>query len=146
MSMTVLYIAIGGALGAISRYLCSNWVLKLLGDLLPYGTMAVNILGSFLLGMIYTISLNTTSFSGNFRGLLTIGFIGSFTTFSTFTTETVNLLKEGNILYGSIYLGASILFGLIAVLLGMGAANFFLVSRERGENSEPQDNRSRKKD
>lgn len=123
--MILLYIGVGGALGAISRYLVASWVHSTFGDYFPWGTFSVNIAGCFLLGLLYTLSLETISFTSQVRALLTVGFLGSFTTFSTFSNETFTFFREGNFLHGSIYIITSVILGLVAVGLGSGVVNFF---------------------
>ncbi len=133
--MLFLYIALGGAMGAVTRYLLSNWVFGRFGDTIPTGTLAVNIIGSFLLGLIYTLSLQT-NLSANTRALVTIGLLGAFTTFSTFSNETLVLLQQGSYKYGLLYLLISIILGLVAVAGGQMTANFFLTSfKKRKEQS-----------
>lgn len=95
--MKLLYIALFGGAGCVSRYLVSGWVYALAGRGLPYGTMAVNIIGSFLLGLITEASLRSAALSPELRMGLTVGFMGGFTTFSTFSFETVRLIEEGSL-------------------------------------------------
>ncbi len=94
----VLYIALFGALGCLSRYYVSGWVYDLLGRTMPYGTFAVNILGAFLIGLIMEFSLRSSLVSQELRIGLTIGFLGGLTTFSTFSYETFRLLESGQLL------------------------------------------------
>ncbi|MCW8881733.1 MAG: fluoride efflux transporter CrcB [Sedimenticola sp.] len=90
----VLTIAAGGAVGALMRFWVSNGVYALLGRGFPYGTMAVNVLGSFIMGLLYILFLERMSVSPEWRGALLIGFLGAFTTFSTFSIETLNLMEQ----------------------------------------------------
>lgn len=94
--MKVLYIALFGGCGCVTRYLVSGWTYTLLGRSLPWGTLAVNVLGSFLLGLLLDLNLRSALFSPDVRVGLTVGFMGGFTTFSTFSFETVRLLEEGS--------------------------------------------------
>lgn len=89
----VLYIAFFGALGCLARYFLSGWVYKLLGTSMPYGTLSVNVIGAFLVGLVMEFSLRSTVVSPELRIGLTIGFLGGFTTFSTFSYETFRLLE-----------------------------------------------------
>lgn len=91
----LFWICLGGALGTGARYLVSGWVLALLGSSFPYGTLAVNVLGSFLLGGIMHAGLATEWMSPTTRLALSVGLAGGFTTFSTFSYETVHLLQDG---------------------------------------------------
>lgn len=94
--MKVLYIAIFGGCGCVMRYLFSGWTYALVGRGLPWGTLAVNVLGSFLLGLLLDLNLRSALLSPDVRVGLTVGFMGGFTTFSTFSFETVRLLEEGS--------------------------------------------------
>lgn len=116
--MQLVYITLFGALGCLSRYFVSGWTYALAGRGLPYGTLAVNIVGSFLLGLIMEGSLRSTLLSTELRLGLTVGFLGGFTTFSTFSYETFRLLEEGSLLQA----GANILLNVIVCIVcaGMG--------------------------
>lgn len=92
--IVVLYIALFGALGCLARYFLSGWVYDLIGSVLPYGTLAVNAIGAFLIGLVMEFGLRSTTVSPELRIGLTIGFLGGFTTFSTFSYETFRLLES----------------------------------------------------
>jgi len=94
--MKVLYIALFGGCGCVTRYLVSGWTYTLLGRAMPWGTLAVNVLGSLLLGFLLDINLRSAFFNPDVRVGLAVGFMGGFTTFSTFSYETVRLLEEGS--------------------------------------------------
>jgi len=89
----ILYIALFGAVGCLARYFLSGWVYNLLGTSMPYGTLAVNVIGAFLIGLVMEFSLRSTAVSYELRIGLTIGFLGGFTTFSSFSYETFRLLE-----------------------------------------------------
>jgi len=91
-----LAIAAGGAIGALMRFWMSNGVYSLLGRGFPYGTLAVNVLGSLLMGILYIVMIERLSISAEWRGFALIGLLGSFTTFSTFSIETLNLLEQAD--------------------------------------------------
>jgi CrcB protein len=94
----VLAIAFGGALGAVMRYAVSNAVHGLLGRGFPYGTLVVNVLGSLLMGFLFVWLVERSALDAVWRAALLIGGLGAFTTFSTFSMETLNLLEEGALL------------------------------------------------
>jgi len=96
--LQVIVIAVGGALGSLARYGMSNGVYALLGRGFPWGTLAVNVLGSFLMGLLFVLFLERLTLAPEWRAAVLIGFLGAFTTFSTFSIETLNLLEEGAIL------------------------------------------------
>ena len=93
--MRLLIIGIGGFLGAIARYLVSGWVTTLDGTIFPMGTLAVNLTGSFLLGFFYVMTTDRLAIDPYWRLIIGIGFLGAFTTFSTFSYETVKLMESG---------------------------------------------------
>jgi len=116
--VTLFVIGLGGALGAMSRYLTSGWVQTLSDSFFPWGTMAVNVLGSLALGFLM-VWLQSTAATAEVRGLITVGFLGSFTTFSTFSYETAVMLRDGEWWRAGGYTLGSIVLGLMAV--GAGA-------------------------
>jgi CrcB protein len=93
----VLFIALFGALGCVVRYYLSGWVYDVMGRGMPHGTLAVNVLGAFLIGMIMEFSLRSAIVTQELRVGLTIGFLGGLTTFSTFSYETFRLLESGQL-------------------------------------------------
>ena len=119
--MTLAYVALGGALGALARYGISGWVYDRMGESFPWGTLMVNLVGCLLLGVAIRW-LQVTPVAPGMRPFLTIGLLGAFTTFSTFSYETVALLQEGQWLRASLYVGGSVALGLIAMLAGMALA------------------------
>lgn len=110
--MQLIYIGILGGLGCVARYLASNWTYQLLGRSLPYGTLLVNVVGSFLLALLMTFSIRSALFSPELRMGLAVGFMGGFTTFSTFSYETLRLLEEGSLWQA----GANILLNVLLCL------------------------------
>lgn len=91
---TLLAVAGGGALGALARYGCVNAVYLWWGRAFPVGTLAVNVLGSFAAGVLYVLLLERWAAGSEWRGLLLVGFLGSFTTFSAFSVETMQLFER----------------------------------------------------
>jgi CrcB protein len=115
-------VALFGALGCLARYWLSGWVYAWAGRLFPWGTLAVNVLGAFLIGLLMEFALRSTLISPTLRIALTIGFLGGFTTFSTFSYETFRLLEEGALMTATINVMASVLVCLVFTWLGIYAA------------------------
>lgn len=115
----ILFIAAGGALGAVLRYGLSNGVHAVLGRGFPYGTLAVNVLGSLLIGFLYIVLLERYSASAEWRAIIIIGILGAFTTFSTFSIETYNLLENGELVKAMLNIFLSIVLCLLAAWLGV---------------------------
>lgn len=105
----VLAIAIGGAMGAVSRHYAAVWVMRALGTGFPFGTLAVNVLGSFLMGVLAELLALKVTLPLEIRALFTVGFLGAFTTFSTFSLEAVLLIERHQHLQAALYVGASVL-------------------------------------
>ena len=111
----VLAIAGGGALGALLRYWVSSGIYAIAGRDFPYGTLAVNVLGSLAMGFLYIWLLERVPGGVAMRAFLLIGLLGAFTTFSTFSVETLNLVEAGQV-------GRAVLNTLLSVVLCVGAA------------------------
>ncbi len=122
MVTRVLVIALGAAFGANARYLVSLWALRHWGAAFPYGTLIVNVLGSFLIGFIMVLGTTRLALSETWRLLLVTGLLGGFTTFSSFSYEAYQLYVAGNLWSACLYLAGSVAFGLLALLLGVGVA------------------------
>lgn len=117
--MTLLYIAIGGAIGAVLRYLMMGLVTHLAGPGFPYSTLLVNVIGSFLIGVLIVYSMKTLPHSLAFRAFLIVGLLGGFTTFSTFALDVVTLLEKGAVLQALSYVLGSVMLAVIAVFAGI---------------------------
>ncbi len=120
----LLSIAAGGALGAVSRYIVSRTVssagFRSTAGIFPWGTFAVNMTGCFLIGFLSILS-EKTEMDPRLRSFLGVGFIGAFTTFSTFSLETLNLMRDGEFMLAFTNAGLSLVLGLAACLAGMTA-------------------------
>lgn len=118
MSQT-LAIALGGALGAVARFWAANGVYALLGRNFPYGTLAVNLLGSLLMGLGFVWLVERASLGPEWRAVLLVGFLGAFTTFSTFSIETFNLIEGGELLKALLNMLLSVVLCLLAAWIGV---------------------------
>ncbi|MFK5970627.1 MAG: fluoride efflux transporter CrcB [Candidatus Marithrix sp.] len=116
--MNLAAIAIGGAVGALLRFWVSSGIYYILGKEFPYGTLAVNILGSFLMGFLYILFLERIV-SSELRAIVLIGLLGAFTTFSTFSIETMNLLLDGEQTKALLNIFLSVGLCLLATWMGM---------------------------
>jgi CrcB protein len=118
-----LMICVGGAVGTGARYLTALWAASAFGPAFPYGTLIVNIVGSFLLGFLMGM---TPVFSADVRLMLTTGVMGGFTTYSTFNYETTNYFREGAWLMGATNVAATLIGCLVAGLAGIALARVFV--------------------
>lgn len=123
------YIAAGSAIGGVSRYLLGGVVQRWMATTFPTGTLLINVTGSFLLGAIIRIAVDTPGVSPEMRAFLTIGFCGGYTTFSTFSYETAAMLEDGEWSRAAVYIGGSVALSLIATFLGFAAARATLGAR-----------------
>jgi CrcB protein len=123
-----IFVTVGGAAGALARYWLSGWVTEAFVSFFPLGTLVVNVVGSLLLGFGMQ-AMEAFPVSAELRTMLTIGFLGAFTTFSTFSYETVTLLRDGDWARATLYTGLSFVFGLAAVVIGIVAASALLKLR-----------------
>jgi len=114
----LLFIGAGGFVGAILRYGVSRASLAVFGNKIPYGTLIVNVLGSFFLGYIFTWAIEKSAISENLRFFVAVGLLGAFTTFSTFSVETLHLIEDGSYLPAFIYFIGNIVLSLAAASLG----------------------------
>lgn len=117
--LQIFAIAGGGALGALGRFFVSNGVYRLLGRDFPWGTLMVNTLGSFLMGVLFVLFLERLASAAELRSAVLVGFLGAFTTFSTFSMETLALIEQGLPGRAFMNIGVSVLLCLLACWLGI---------------------------
>ncbi|MEY3289779.1 MAG: hypothetical protein RLZZ419_2021 [Pseudomonadota bacterium] len=116
----IIAIALGGACGAVVRFLVSSGLYQWLGRGFPYGTLVVNVLGSFLIGLLTeALILQRIAIGLEYRAAILVGFIGAFTTFSTFSLETIYLLEQGSLNKAALNIVVSVLCCLLAVWIGL---------------------------
>ena len=122
---TILVIALGAAVGANLRYGLSIWAARQWGAAFPYGTLLINVLGSFAIGVVMVLLTTRLAVSDMWRLLLVTGLLGGFTTFSTFSYETYGLLVSGSWFEAGLNIVGSVGLGMIGVFLGAGLARLF---------------------
>jgi CrcB protein len=115
----ILFVGVGGFVGAVLRYLISGLVYETWGVAFPYGTLVVNVVGAFILGFIVSITNEHLFISPDLKIVLTVGVLGAFTTFSTFCYESMSLIQTGNTLRATLNIFISVLLGLIFVFIGI---------------------------
>ncbi|MFT6748410.1 MAG: CrcB protein [Flavobacterium sp.] len=119
MFKTIIYVAIGGAIGSVLRLLISIIINKYLSNSFPFATLLVNVLGCFLIGILVGIFDKNNVIDTSLKYLLITGFCGGFTTFSAFGLENVSLFQNQNPFYALLYIGLSVVLGLAAVWFGL---------------------------
>ncbi len=124
----LLWVCLGGALGTGARYAISGWAARRFGSGFPYGTLLVNVVGSFVIAFIMELSLTTGVVSPSLRVFLTVGVLGGFTTYSAFNYETLSYLQSGAWLMGSINVLVMVIACLVAGLAGLVSARLLVVS------------------
>lgn len=122
----IILVGIGGFLGASLRYVISGLCVKIFGDTYPYGTLLVNVLGGFFIGLIMEASINGWPILPNLRIFLTTGVLGGLTTFSTFGYETISMLNDGSYLLGTINIVLNLTLSLLGVWIGKFIAEILL--------------------
>ena len=121
--LLIVLVGVGGFIGAVLRYLISDWVNEIFQTLsVPYGTLTVNITGCLLIGILAGLSENRNLLGPETRALLVVGVLGGFTTFSTFGNETVELLRDGKSIAAFSNVALHVCLGLVAVWVGYSAA------------------------
>ncbi|HET7457198.1 MAG TPA: fluoride efflux transporter CrcB [Gemmatimonadaceae bacterium] len=124
------YVAAGSALGGVTRFLLGGYLQRAIGTPFPGGTLVINVTGSFLLGFLLRYALGTASVTPEVRALLTTGFCGGYTTFSTFSYDAVTLAEDGSYARLVLYVTASVLLSVAAAFLGVAVAREALALRD----------------
>ena len=121
--MAVLLVALGGALGSVARYLVGGWISDRLGVSFPYGTLVINLTASFVIGFFLALAQERAGLSPYWRLFVAVGFVGGYSTFSTYEYEAVRLLQDGEMLFAAIYLVGSMAGGAIAAITGIAVGS-----------------------
>jgi len=121
-----LAIAAGGAFGALGRFWVSGWVYETFGKGFPWGTLAVNVIGSFVMGLVFVLLVEKIAADPVWRSFVMVGMLGAFTTFSTFSLETLQLLQTGALLRAGINLLVSVISCVLAAWIGSMIARQFI--------------------
>lgn len=114
-----LLVAVGGAIGSLLRYYVGQWALRLMGPAFPWGTLAVNVVGCFVIGVFAELIARKFNASVELRLLLITGFLGGFTTFSAFSLDAISLFERGEAIAGGVYIVASVGLSMAAVITGL---------------------------
>ncbi len=123
--MRTLWIGVAGFFGAITRYQLDSLVTRHTRGPFPWGTLLVNLSGCFLLGLLFTVSSGRLDANPALRAALTVGFVGAYTTFSTFSLQAVRLTEDGAVGLALGYVAASVVIGLLAAWAGMSTGRAF---------------------
>ncbi|MBB3912943.1 fluoride efflux transporter CrcB [Rhizobium fabae] len=114
-----LLVAVGGAIGSLLRYYVGQWALRLMGPAFPWGTLTVNVVGCFVIGLFTELIARKFNASVELRLLLVTGFLGGFTTFSAFSLDAISLFERGEAVAGGVYIAASVGLSMAAVISGL---------------------------
>ncbi len=121
--LNILLVALGGALGSVSRYLLGMWIQTASRSIdFPFGTLSVNLIGCFVIGLLSQLAETRGAFTPESRTLVFIGVLGGFTTFSSFGNDTMNMLRDGETFNALLNIGANVILGLALVWLGRTVA------------------------
>ena len=125
--MTYVLVALGGALGAVLRYLFVGWAGRALGHGLPWGTFGVNVLGSFVMGVVAVVMMERLAGSwGRLSPLVMTGVLGGFTTFSAFSLDALYLIERGRAAAAGAYMAGSVVLSVLALWAGLASARALL--------------------
>ncbi len=122
--LEVLFVALGGAIGSAARYLVGGWFAARFGAAFPYGTFVVNVTGSFIVGLFLAYAQERVSLSPYWRLFFAVGFVGGYTTFSTYEYESIRLLQDGEMLLAAVYLIGSVVTGGVAAIAGIALGSW----------------------
>ena len=122
--LQVLFVALGGAIGSATRYLVGGWFAARFGAAFPYGTFVVNVTGSFIVGLFLAYAQERVSLSPYWRLFFAVGFVGGYTTFSTYEYESVRLLQDDEMLLAAVYLIGSVVTGGVAAIAGIALGSW----------------------
>jgi CrcB protein len=128
-SRMIWYVALGGSVGSVTRFLLGGLVQQRGGGTFPSGTLLINVTGSLLLGLLMEYALASPAVSREIRVLLTTGFCGGYTTFSTFTYETARMVEDGDYRRAVLYVGLSVVVSLAGTFLGFWSAREVMAFR-----------------
>lgn len=124
--MNLLLVAIGGAVGSVCRYLTGLWMTRLFGPAFPWGTLTVNVVGSFAIGFLTELVARKLNASMEMRLLIVVGFLGGFTTFSSFSLDTMALMERGATVAAFSYVLISVVISLLAAFGGLSVGRAVL--------------------
>ena len=114
-----ILVAVGGAIGSVLRFYVGQWALRLAGPAFPWGTLTVNVVGCFIIGVLTEMIIRRFDASPDLRLLLITGFLGGFTTFSAFSLDAVSLFERGAVVSGAVYIVASVGLSMAGVIAGL---------------------------
>ena len=122
--LAAVLVALGGGIGSLTRYLVGGWFASRFGSAFPYGTFFINVSGSFVIGFFLAFTQERLTISPHWRLFFAVGFVGGYTTFSTFEYESIRLLQDGELLLGTVYLVGSVIVGAFSVFAGIALGSW----------------------
>ena len=122
--MAVLLVALGGGIGSAARYLVGGWFASRFGPAFPYGTFSINVSGSFIIGFFLALAQERLPLGPSWRLFFAVGFVGGYTTFSTFEYESIRLLQDRELLLAALYMVGSVVTGAFAAIAGIALGNW----------------------
>jgi fluoride exporter len=122
--LAAVLVALGGAIGSVTRYLVGGWFASRFGPAFPYGTFFINVSGSFVIGFFLAFTQERLTISPYWRLFFAVGFVGGYTTFSTFEYESIRLLQDGELLLSTVYLVGSVIVGALSAIAGIALGSW----------------------